>query len=433
MNGLDGRVRRQILAVLGISWLAPACADDALFVGDGVGTGGSGMTVSDSASSSASATPPSDEGPDCGAPVSVVVCVPPPGSEDASSSMGAGSTDTGDTVGDASSGSDGGSSGGEATGDGGGSSGEGPPAVPISCEGVDIDDISFCVYDRGEVYEQDGQCCRLLEGYVDCCDGRPFIVHDEARTASAVVRRDWCGSERPRVEGLSAAMRAELAAAWQADGLMEHASIASFSRFVLHLVALGAPPELVRQAQQALADEIEHARSCFALASVYAGAPVGPGPLAVDEALAGPVTLVTAAVAAVREGCIGETLAAYQAEVAAAGAREPVTRRMLEGIAADEARHAALAWRFVAWAMEQGGAPVREAVARAFAEHGEALVRREPERPELDGEAWRAHGRLLPREQAEVLARGRAEIVLPCARALLRSPAAAQPAAPAWA
>ena len=36
--------------------------------------------------------------------------------------------------------------------------------------------------------------------------------------------------QRPAIEGLSASERVALAAAWQADGLMEHASIASFSR-----------------------------------------------------------------------------------------------------------------------------------------------------------------------------------------------------------
>lgn len=426
MSDVDGRLRRQILAVLGISVLAPACVEDTVSVDDGTGSASGSPTATSSTAPSGPDGGPDDGSPECGEPVSVVVCVAPP-MEDGST--GFEGTEGGDTIGDSE--GDGGSTGlgtgtgGEAsTGDDGvGTSGEastgGEPPGPVSCEGVQINDYSFCVYTMGEVFVEDGQCCQLLEGYQECCDGRPFIVHEEARTAAAVRRRDWCGDPRPRLDGLSDRLRAELAAAWQTDGLMEHASIASFARFVLHLVALGAPPELVAEATRAQADEIEHARACFALASAYAGEPVGPGPLMVDDALAEPVTLVSATVAAVREGCIGETLAAYQAEMAAARAAEPTVREALRIIAADEARHAALAWRFVAWALEQGGAEIREAVERAFAEHAVGPAVTEGPGLHLDLVAWRAHGRLTPRELADVLARGRAEIVMPCARALL--------------
>src|SRR6185503_716009 len=97
-----------------------------------------------------------------------------------------------------------------------------------------------------------------------------------------------------------------------ADAQLEHASIASFARFVLVLLAVGAPADLVAGAQQALADEVEHARACFSLASRFAETPLGPAPLRIDGALEAP-TLARAAADAVVEGCIGETLAAAQA------------------------------------------------------------------------------------------------------------------------
>lgn len=64
---------------------------------------------------------------------------------------------------------------------------------------------------------------------------------------------------------------------WTRVGLMEHASVAAFSRFSLQLMALGAPSDLLQKSHEAAADEIRHARDAFALAGHYAGRPVGPG------------------------------------------------------------------------------------------------------------------------------------------------------------
>jgi hypothetical protein len=428
---------RRLLAVLGATLLVPACIGDLVDLDvdtdtdtggsdtGGPSTGGPGTggpsTTSASATSANSSTPSTDEGEvggsECGAPISMVVCVDPFGDGTGSgSSTGFGTTGSDDETGPG----DGGTAATDDAASGDASAGsESTGSASVSCEGVDPHDYSFCVYEEGEVYEQDGQCCRLLEGYAECCDGRPFIVGDEIRTAPAVRRADWMGYERPTLAGLGAAERAALAAAWQADGAMEHASIASFARFVLHLLALGAPPSLVIAAQQAMADEVEHARRCFALAGAYAGEPVGPGPLAIEGALAGPISLREAAVAAVVEGCIGETLAAHQALAAAEVEKDPVVRRVLEGIAEDEARHAELAWRFVAWALGQGGAEVHEAVARAFT-GARSVMREEDEREApIAAGIWRAHGRLTPRGLARTLARGHREIIEPCARVLL--------------
>jgi hypothetical protein len=55
----------------------------------------------------------------------------------------------------------------------------------------------------------------------------------------------------------------------------------------------------------------------------------------------------------IAEGCVGETVAALEASFAAGEAVDPEMRRALETIADDETRHAALAFRFVAWAAER--------------------------------------------------------------------------------
>ena len=67
---------------------------------------------------------------------------------------------------------------------------------------------------------------------------------------------------------------------------MEHASVAAFARFTLHLMSLGAPAALVERSNAALADETLHAKLAFAIASGYAGRAIGPGPLAIDGAFA---------------------------------------------------------------------------------------------------------------------------------------------------
>lgn len=409
INITSERLLRRLLPAIGISLIAaaPSCVDD----GSEVIPGGS-----------------------CGPDLTQVVCAPMPGAEGTSSGSADGAT-VGDSSGSADTGMTSSSSGFESatdTGDfattgelasTGDSSGLEPRATggdgdAPACEGVEVPSSDLCAYQISEVFEMDGQCCRRYEGPAECCDGRPFFVHDELRLATTITREDWLASCSPAIEGLEPDERAAVAQAWEADARMEHASIASFARFALQLMALGAPASLVSEAQQAMADEIEHARVCFGLASAYAGRSLGPGPLAIDGALAGPQTLATIAAATVREGCIGETLAAYQAEIAAGRAEEPMVRAALSTIAEDEARHAALAWRTVAWALERGGAEVRQAVVEALERHGTTVIE-DPRGAPIDPAIWRAHGRLAPRELAEVMARGLREVVWPCARALL--------------
>ncbi len=131
--------------------------------------------------------------------------------------------------------------------------------------------------------------------------------------------------------------------------------------------------------------------------------------------------LTALAVATVREGCVGETLGALIASERARCARGPTLSGALRRIAADEARHAALAWRIVRWAIERGGEPVRCAVTDAFAASLASLEAREAApQDHVDAELWHAHGRLTPSEELALAQRGACEIVEPCAAALVR-------------
>jgi len=198
--------------------------------------------------------------------------------------------------------------------------------------------------------------------------GRPFLVHEQARVAPLTRNGSWRSAERlvPQTEHLTAAERASLAAHWSYLGQLEHASIAAFARFSLQLLALGAPPELVEDCTQALADETAHTKLCFDLAGAYAGRAVGPGPLDVSGSLDSS-SLVEVVDLVLVEGCFGETGAALEAYEAAEGAADPVIAAVYARIAADEQRHAELAFRFMRWALERGGDRVAERIAACIA------------------------------------------------------------------
>jgi hypothetical protein len=260
-------------------------------------------------------------------------------------------------------------------------------------------------------------CCYYLDVVPagPCCGGRPLLVEGVARTAPVVRRGEWEAEIAPDVARLDPKTRSALALAWADDARYEHASIASFARLSLELLSVGAPPALLSDAQRALGDEIAHARLAFGLAAAYGGAPVGAGPLDLTGVLPAS-TLVSVAVAAVREGCIGETIAALIAAEALAVARDPAVISALERIARDEADHAASAYRLVAWAVRSGGEEVRAAVARAF---DEPFTLPAAQEIDADLDALRAHGRIAPRDVRGIAERALAEVVAPSARALL--------------
>ena len=274
---------------------------------------------------------------------------------------------------------------------------------------------------------QDGLCCYMVTEEGGGCVGRPFLVDDSARTASVErADRGWSlGVLAPDTTGLDAEVRRALAAAWSADALLEHASIAAFSRFSLELLAVGGPADLVAAAHQAALDEVRHARICFALAQGYAGAPLGPSTFPFDGSITVRSDLASFAAATAREGCIGETLSAIIAAEQLARATDPAVRRALSAIAEDEARHAELAWRTVAWAIERGREAVRAAVASALADAARYVPRVATDTAIPPG-ILGAHGRLDAAATREAMARAMDEVVRPCFASLLQAPPRAE-------
>ena len=249
---------------------------------------------------------------------------------------------------------------------------------------------------------------------------RPFLVGSSLRTAVAATRHDWCGASAPS-DVVDVATRHALAAAWLKDALEEHASVAAFARFSIMALAVGAPPDIIVDSQRASLDEIRHARICFGLARRYGAVAAGPGPLRVDDAL-GPLDLPALAGLTAQEGCVGETLGALLAERQAAIATDPLVKDTLTRITNDERRHAELAWRFVAWASEVGGAPVFDAVSAAISRAIVALRASAPRALTADPVLWHAHGRLTCAESMRVGEEAIATIVQPALAALRGRP-----------
>lgn len=285
----------------------------------------------------------------------------------------------------------------------------------------------------------------------ECAVGRPFVEGGAATVAPIIAGGGWAAPpdsaardpdralavadgarenpQNPQNPGWSAHIRrdgdrsrstslqqrpAELEAAWTRLAAMEHASIAAFARLTLELMAHGAPAALLADVQAAAADEVDHARRCFAQASRHAGQALAPGPFP----FTGPVVirgdLAAIAADAASEGCVGETVGAALAAASAASATDPAAKADLAAIAADEARHAALSWRVVAWAVQIGGAPVAQAVRAALAQAVVGAAVTPQDHPTLQ-----AHGHLGPNAHAAVVAHALRDVVQPATRALL--------------
>jgi hypothetical protein len=272
-----------------------------------------------------------------------------------------------------------------------------------------------------------GQCCYTVHQLLCTAGGRPYVVDRQARTAVAKQGAGWSEGDVPCLSGLSVEERADLAEAWTRDALAEHASIASFARFSLDLMASCAPAALVEEAHRAAIDEVRHAKLCFALATAYGGEEVAPGPFPVAPhsgfSTDASASLLALAVATATEGCVDETIYATLAAERALRATDRVVRAALETIADDEARHAELAWKTLAWAVRAGGDEVRDAVERAIEVRiADVRAARRLAPPRSAGrDAREQHGLLSPRDAALAADAAIVDVLLPATAALLRS------------
>lgn len=136
-----------------------------------------------------------------------------------------------------------------------------------------------------------------------------------------------------------------LAADFATDADEEYEAVAAFLNLARDLAALGAPVDLVSRAVDAAGDELRHTALCSELATRF-GADTRPRVPTIlrRPPLRGRSGLARMAVESWLDGCLGEGLAAALAAELATTSTDAVVRETQRSIAADEQRHAELAW-----------------------------------------------------------------------------------------
>lgn len=193
------------------------------------------------------------------------------------------------------------------------------------------------------------------------------VIHCEMDDGCVDGRRHACVRSAGAVEG------SEAVATWLARAAHdEAASVYAFRALGRELVLHGAPSQLLARIEAAAGDEVRHATAVAMLARVRGVAEV-PAPQLVEAPTR---SLVAIALENAIEGCVHETWAALRAAHQACCADDPMVRRIYGAIAADEARHAELAWAIDAWLWQQLDAAGRAEVARARQAAARALAER---------------------------------------------------------
>lgn len=210
--------------------------------------------------------------------------------------------------------------------------------------------------------DQDATAC-CYTWVQPCPGGRAYRAADGRAIVADVIAdgATWLGA-RTRGE-LENPRDRERAAYWTEAARAEHASVASFAGLALELLALGAPARLVASAHEAALDEIRHARVAFELAEAFSGTTIGPSALEIPAPPSGErrePPFASTLRSTLRDGCIGESVAALDARARVRDARTDLERRALEIIAEDEERHAELAFAIVGWIVRVFGAPAHE-------------------------------------------------------------------------
>ncbi|GAC1552073.1 MAG: hypothetical protein NVS3B10_14370 [Polyangiales bacterium] len=149
----------------------------------------------------------------------------------------------------------------------------------------------------------------------------------------------------PRRAPPSAPSRAAIGEYFARMAYEEAASIHAFVGLEEDLARLGAPPELVAAAARCACDEVRQARAMARRARACGGVVIAPR---VRRRAARSLESIARENAV--EGCVHETFGALQLRWQATHAPDRSLRRTFARVAADETRHAALAWLVAEWA-----------------------------------------------------------------------------------
>tara|TARA_B110000091_G_C13765418_1_gene454159 strand:+ start:366 stop:1526 length:1161 start_codon:yes stop_codon:yes gene_type:complete len=152
--------------------------------------------------------------------------------------------------------------------------------------------------------------------------------------------------------------------AYTLQGIAEHTSIASFSRVTLQLLSIGAPASIVGLSLSATQDEVRHAKLCFAIADQLSERLVASQTTAThskypdvfpfpNASVHVSNSLYAMAAETLEEGILGESVAAVKLCVRSQTTSNLKLQLILRGISQDEAKHAALAWKTIGFAVHE--------------------------------------------------------------------------------
>ena len=197
----------------------------------------------------------------------------------------------------------------------------------------------------------------------------------------------------------------EVANQWRENGKTEHASVAAFARLTLDLMALGAPPPLIKAANQDALDEVRHTEICFALATAIDGQRMSPAPFPEAQRVATlprnrTLALAKLAVDSLIDGALHEGVSARIIAKLAQRSEVPEIGAALREIAADEGRHAAHGWAVVEWCRFVGGGAIEHALLGALRTLPRQMRSELPQAAAAGAwEAWGIHGHELEAEE----------------------------------
>jgi rubrerythrin len=201
-----------------------------------------------------------------------------------------------------------------------------------------------CASALGELYAYRDKPSPLESLTVETC-ALTIPTADEDGTLSCTATHhdyDVChGGRRPR--GWHAEQDPILSTQQQLDrmAVMEHVSITAFIELAAQLEARGAPATLAARCRAAAEDERRHVELLVELGAER--------PSRILEPAAVTTSLIEIALHNAVEGCVTETWAALLVRHQSQHALDSSVCRAFERIAADEARHAQLAWDLHAW------------------------------------------------------------------------------------
>jgi len=180
----------------------------------------------------------------------------------------------------------------------------------------------------------------------------------------------------------------DAAVGWRANGATEVASVAAFAHHANDLLALGAPPELIRAAHADALDEVRHGQLCYGLAAAIDGQRRGPAEFPAAAMAGTAPTLASVAAQTIVDGCVLEEASSRVAQRLAdhPGVPAEIGAVLLE-IVEDEARHAAHGWEVVHWCCARGGSQVHDAVRAALGQMRPALMA-----GAVDHDDWERYG-----------------------------------------